>query len=102
VFVFAYSGVALVRGMSNKRNLTRHGYLTIIALTLETVLVFVVMILSFLTTVPAILALAPLSAVDTWLHVGLGALRKLLALHMWSCGFGFHVLKCDALKRKNT
>jgi predicted neutral ceramidase superfamily lipid hydrolase len=50
-------GLPLVSSIKNSENLRRHGYLTIVALILETILVFVVMVPSFLRNINAILVL---------------------------------------------
>ena len=65
-------GLPLVRGLTNKENLKRHGYLTIAALFLQTLLVLVVMIPSFARNINSVLALSPENAADSWIHVGLG------------------------------
>ena len=69
-------GLPLVRGLTSKKNLERHGYLTIAALFLQTLLVLVVMIPSFTNNINAILALSPAYSMDTWLHVGLGVFSE--------------------------
>ena len=65
-------GLPLVAGVSNKKNLTRHGYLTIIALTLQTIVVFVVMVPSLIVNLSGIVDLSMLNALNTWIHVGVG------------------------------
>ena len=40
-------GVPLVRNLKSAENFRRHGYLTIVALAIETILVFIIMIPSF-------------------------------------------------------
>jgi uncharacterized membrane protein YozB (DUF420 family) len=65
-------GLPLVRGMSNKRNLKRHGILTVIALTLQGFLIFVIMVPAFINHFSNVIALPPLFSFDTWLHVALG------------------------------
>ena len=56
----------------NIKNLMIHGYLTIVALVLETGLTFVVMVPSFLENIDSILSLSLAYSLDTWLHVSLG------------------------------
>jgi hypothetical protein len=75
----------LVRGLKNKKNLMRHGYLTIIALIIQTVMVFWVMIPSLVANIGHILALNPLYSVNTWLHVALGVYAE-------ASGFSYIVL----------
>ncbi len=69
-------GLPLVRGINNKRNLMKHGYLTTVAMLLETILVFVVMVPSALSSSSAILSLSPAYAINTWLHFGLGIVAE--------------------------
>ncbi len=69
-------GLPLVRGINTKKNLMRHGYLTIVAMLLETILVFVVMVPSALRGSSAILSLSPAYAINTWLHFGLGIVAE--------------------------
>jgi hypothetical protein len=65
-------GLPLIKGINSKQNIERHGYLTIVALVLQTVVVFVVMIPSVLRSTVAILSLSPPYTVNTWFHFGLG------------------------------
>ena len=67
-------GLPLVAGVSNKKNLTRHGYLTIIALALQIILVFAIMVPSLIVNMNSILDLSILSALNTWIHMGVGVL----------------------------
>jgi hypothetical protein len=69
-------GLPLVSSIKNSENLRRHGYLTIVALILETILVFVVMVPSFLTNINAILVLPFDSSLDIWFHIGLGVFAE--------------------------
>ncbi len=78
-------GLPLVRDLKSMRNLIRHGYLTIVALLLETILVFVVMVPSLLGNLSAVLELPFASAFDTWLHVALGVFAE-------ASGFAYVVL----------
>ncbi len=69
-------GLPLVRGINNKKNLIRHGYLTIVALVAQTILVFVVMLPSTFRSPSAIIALPPLYSFNTWSHFVLGAVAE--------------------------
>ena len=65
-------GLPLVRGLNNRKTLTIHGYLTIVALVLQTITVLWVMIPSFIVNMTAILALPLTGAITSWLHFVLG------------------------------
>ena len=73
-------GLPLVRGINNKQNLMRHGYLTIAALVLQTVLVLVVMIPSILKGFDSISSLPLGDALDIWLHAVLGVVAEVAGL----------------------
>ena len=66
------------RGVNAKRNFIRHGYLTLVALVLETSLVFVVMIPSFLKGVSEFSRLSILDSANVWSHVILGIIADLI------------------------
>jgi uncharacterized membrane protein YozB (DUF420 family) len=65
-------GLPLVKGINNKKNLKRHGILTAVALVLQTTLIFVVMVPSFVGNFDAIVALPPLFFFNHLLHIALG------------------------------
>ena len=67
-------GLPLVRSSNLKSpdNFKRHGYLTVVALLIETILVIVVMLPTVFSEFGSILALAPMYAINTWLHIVLG------------------------------
>jgi hypothetical protein len=94
-------GLPLVAGISNKKNLTRHGYLTIIALTLQTILVFVIMVPSLIVNMSHILDLSMLSALNTWIHIGLGVFAlgsgfAYVILWLW---FSRSKMRCFTVKK---
>jgi hypothetical protein len=64
-------GTPIVSG-KNVKNLMIHGYLTIVALALETILTFVVMVPSLLENIDSVLSLSVAYSFNTWLHVSLG------------------------------
>ena len=77
-------GLPLIRGANKgvnaKRNFIRHGYLTLIALVLETALIFVVMIPSFLSGAGELSGLSIFDSVNVWSHLVLGTLAEVLAI----------------------
>ncbi|HUK85116.1 MAG TPA: hypothetical protein VLU95_04565 [Candidatus Acidoferrum sp.] len=79
----------------------KHGYLTIAAMLLQTILVFVVMVPGVLRGSGAILSLSPEYAVNTWLHFGLGIVAMVLGF--WFVGlwvfFSHLKMQCLVVKR---
>jgi len=77
-------GIPLIRGADKgvdaKRNFIRHGYLTLIALVLETSLIFIVMVPSFLRGLGELSGLSILDSVNFWSHIVLGTLAEVLAI----------------------
>jgi hypothetical protein len=69
-------GLPFVKGKDSKKNLTRHGYLTALALALHTVLTFIVMIPSVNTNFGAIGNLSIFESISVWSHVILGTLAE--------------------------
>ncbi|MGD0450145.1 MAG: hypothetical protein ABSA79_03690 [Candidatus Bathyarchaeia archaeon] len=94
-------GLPLVKGIDTKKNLTRHGILTIVALGLQTVLIFVIMVPSFVDHFGEIVSLQPTFSINIWLHVVLGSLALIsgffyvgLWLSLYSSG-----LRCARAKK---
>jgi hypothetical protein len=73
-------GLPFARGTSGKKNLTRHGYLTVLALILHTILIFIVMVPNFGISLSEIGSLSILSAIDVWSHVVLGTAAEVLGI----------------------
>jgi hypothetical protein len=73
-------GLPFVRGAAgNAKNLIRHGYSTLAALALHTVLIFLVMIPSFTGGLDELGGLSPLVSFTVWSHIILGTLAEVLA-----------------------
>lgn len=75
-------GLPFVRGGSGKKNVMRHGYLTVVALILHTLLIFIVMVPSFINGLSEVGSLSVLSAFDVWSHAVLGTVAEVLGLIM--------------------
>jgi hypothetical protein len=75
-------GVPFVKGLSSKKNLKRHGYATALAVALHTVLIFVVMVPSFVDGLGEIGELSVLDAFNVWSHVVLGTLAEVLGIFL--------------------
>jgi hypothetical protein len=73
-------GLPFARGSSGKKNLMRHGYLTVLALILHTLLIFTVMIAKFAEGLSGVDSLSMLSAIDVWSHVVLGTAAEILGI----------------------
>jgi hypothetical protein len=77
-------GLPLVRGANRgpdaKKNFMRHGYLTVLALLLNTVLIFTVMVPSFAKGLGELGGLSFLDSFNVWSHVVLGTIAEALAI----------------------
>jgi hypothetical protein len=73
-------GLPFVSGASGKKSLMRHGYLTVLALILHTILIFVVMVPNFANGLSELGSLSILSAIDVWSHVVLGTAAEVLGI----------------------
>jgi hypothetical protein len=82
-------GLPFVKGLGGKKNLLIHGYLTVLALVLHTVLIFIVMIPSFSSGFGELGELSVLNAFNVWSHVVLGTAAEILGFFV----VGFWVFK---------
>lgn len=73
-------GLPFVRRDNSKKNLIRHGYFTIAAVLLHTVLIFLVMIPTFASGVVDLESSTLLDIVNVWLHVVLGTAAEVLGI----------------------
>lgn len=73
-------GLPFFRGPSNKKNLLRHGYSTLIALVLHTSLIFLVMIPVFMGGFGEFATLSLFYSVTVWSHVVLGTTAEALGI----------------------
>jgi hypothetical protein len=74
------TGLPLTKGNRNKKNLTIHGYLTIVALILHTILIAIVMVPSLTNSLEEIEGLTALSALIVWSHAVLGTAAEVLGI----------------------
>ncbi len=94
-------GLPFTRGLSNKKNLMRHGYFTALAVGLHTVLIFVVMVPTFVTGLASFETEGLLDMLNVWLHVVLGTVAEVLGVAivvMW-LGYGPSNMACARLKK---
>lgn len=73
-------GLPLARGPSGKKNFIRHGYSTIVALTLHTILILVVMIPVFVQGVSEFGGLTFLASLTMWSHAVLGTTAEIVGI----------------------
>ncbi len=73
-------GLPFFKTSGGKKNLIRHGYLTVAALVLHTFLIIIVMVPSFSNGIPELGDLSPFSAITVWSHVILGTLAEILGI----------------------
>jgi hypothetical protein len=78
ILFFLILGIPFVKGAGVKKNFVTHGYLTIIALVLHTILIFIVMIPTFSEGFADISRLPLLNAVNVWSHAILGTLAEIM------------------------
>jgi hypothetical protein len=71
-------GLPLAKGFGGKKNLIRHGYLTVLALALHSILIFVVMIPAFTSGFGDLGQLSFLDAFTVWSHAFLGTAAEIL------------------------
>jgi len=73
-------GLPSLKGRNENRNASRHGYFTVIALILHTVLILVIMIPTFSNGIGELGDLPPLYAFNILSHAILGTLAEILGL----------------------
>jgi hypothetical protein len=82
-------GLPFVKGLGVKKSFFMHGYLTIFALILHSVLIFIVMIPVFNNGIGELGGLSFLAALTVWSHVILGTVAEILGIIV----IGFWFLK---------
>ncbi len=73
-------GLPFVRGQSNRKNLMWHGYLTVLALGLHTILILLVMIPSFAGGFGEFGELSLFNSITVWSHAVLGTAAEVLGI----------------------
>jgi len=94
-------GLPFTKGMSGKKNLMRHGYLTVLALILHTILIFVVMVPNFADGLSDIGNLSVLPAFDVWSHVVLGTVAEVLGIVIIAFWFSKppSIMRCAKMRK---
>jgi hypothetical protein len=73
-------GLPFFRRERNQKNLIAHGYFTVAALVLHTILIFIVMVPSFNSGLGELGNLSLFNAVTVWSHVILGSAAEVLGI----------------------
>jgi len=73
-------GLQFVKGINTKKNFARHGTLTIVALALQAILIFVVMVPALIKHFEDVVTMQPIFAFNIWLHVVLGSASSISGL----------------------
>ena len=73
-------GLPFFRGSTSPKNMMWHGYSTVIALVLHMILIFVVMVPSFLDGFAELSGLSILASLTLWSHVILGTAAEILGI----------------------
>jgi len=79
----------------------RHGYLTVVALVLHTLLIFIVMVPSFINGLGTLGSLSILSAFNVWSHAVLGTTTEVLGLIIIVFWFSkpLNEMRCAKMKK---
>ncbi len=93
-------GLPFVRGKDGKKNLMRHGYSTIAALILHSILILLVMIPVFSNGIPELSDLSIFSSITVYSHIILGSLAEILGLIIVIFWFGKPLVNMACLKFK--
>ena len=93
-------GLPLVRGIHNKKNMARHGYLTIAALILHTILILVVMVPSLLDNFEEIGELSAISSFTVWSHAVLGTAAEVLGIILVGAWLSKPISRMNCAKMK--
>jgi hypothetical protein len=81
-------GLPFIRGQNGKKNLMWHGYSTVAALVLHTILILIVMIPSFTTGFSEFGELTLFNSITVWSHAVLGTTAEILGIVLvvaWLC-----------------
>jgi hypothetical protein len=75
-------GLPFVKGKDSAINAKRHGYSTLAAVTLHTILIFGIMIPSLSSNLSGIANFSPIESIVVWSHMILGILAEVLAVSL--------------------
>ena len=94
-------GLPFAKGLNTKKNLAIHGYLTIAALVLHTILILIVMIPSFRNGFGEIGELSAISSFTVWSHVVLGTAAEISGIILVGAWLSNPISKmgCTRMKR---
>ncbi len=80
IFFLLFLGLPFIKGLGVKKNLMTHGYLTILALILHSILIFTVMLPVFNEGIGVLGGLSFLAALTVWSHIILGTVAEILGI----------------------
>ena len=94
-------GLPFVKGENSKKSLMRHGYFTVAAVVLHTVLIFLVMVPVFASGVMGLEATGLLDLANVWLHVVLGTVAEVLGIVIVATWLRYNPseMRCARLKK---
>lgn len=75
-------GLPFFRGEINRKNFMLHGYSTVVALVLHTLLIFLVMIPTFTNEFDELAGISVLDSITIWSHVILGTMAEVLGVFL--------------------
>ncbi len=93
-------GLPFVKGINSKKNLARHGYLTIVALVLHTILILIVMVPSFTGNFGEIGELSAIALFTVWSHAVLGTTAEVLGIILVGVWLSKPLSKMNCAKMK--
>jgi hypothetical protein len=94
-------GLPFVRGQNSRKNIIWHGYSTVLALVLHTILIFVVMIPTFAGGFAEIAGLSLFNSISVWSHAVLGTTAEvsgIMLVALWLLK-GPSSMACGRLKK---
>jgi hypothetical protein len=80
ILFLLFLGLPFVKGVGTKKNFITHGYLTVLALVLHTILIAIVMIPSFSNGFSELGGLSLFNSVTVWSHVILGTVAEIAGI----------------------
>jgi hypothetical protein len=94
-------GLPFFRGSTSPKNMMLHGYSTITALVLHMILIFAVMVPSFLDGFAELSGLSVLASLTLWSHVILGTAAEILGIAIVAVWFSKPLsnMACGKMKR---
>jgi hypothetical protein len=93
-------GLPFFRGANSNKNIVFHGYSTVAALVLHMILIFVVMVPSFVDGLPDLSELSVLASLNLWSHIILGTAAEVLGIIIVAVWFTKPLAQLACVKMK--